>query len=358
MVTGIGGGGHGEQILKALRLGERSYDIVGCDMSPYSKGLKEVDHPYVVPSARDPQYVHKILAICKKHRVKALFHGSEPELLIMSRNRDVFMKEGIFLPINPESVIETCMSKSKTFRFMESHGFLHPATRVFGNPEDVEEWSCFPAILKPSVGSGGSAHTFIAQSREELQMLGTYLLNSKVCPEIIVQEYVGTPQMEFTVGVLSDMNGALLNSIGVKRDLGSSLSCRIRVPNRTGLAEYGRYLSVSTGVSQGEIGPFPSVTAPCEGLAKALGACGPINIQCRVHKGQVYVFEVNPRFSGTTSIRAMVGFNEPDILIRKHVLGEDITPRFLYKTGVVVRGLEETFFEESDLNKWALPPRT
>ena len=39
MVTGVGGGGHGEQILKALRLAPTRYEIVGGDMSPVSSGL-------------------------------------------------------------------------------------------------------------------------------------------------------------------------------------------------------------------------------------------------------------------------------------------------------------------------------
>ena len=41
MLTGIGGGGHGEQILKALKLAETDYEIIGCDMSPNSLGLSE-----------------------------------------------------------------------------------------------------------------------------------------------------------------------------------------------------------------------------------------------------------------------------------------------------------------------------
>jgi len=179
------------------------------------------------------------------------------------------------------------------------------------------------------------------------------MLNSNVCPEIIVQEYKGTPDTEFTVGVLFDMNGTFLNSIAVRRDLRSSSSCRTRVANRTGLSEYGQYLSVSTGVSQGEVGPIPEVTAPCKRMAKALGARGAINVQCRVHQGDVYVFERNPRFSRTTSIRAIVGYNEPDILVRKHILGESIAPRFPYKTGVVVRGLAETLFQKDDVERWS-----
>jgi carbamoyl-phosphate synthase large subunit len=36
----------------------------------------------------------------------------------------------------------------------------------------------------------------------------------------------------------------------------------------------------------------------------------------------VIILEVHPRFSGTASIRAEVGFNEPDVLIRNYLFGE------------------------------------
>jgi carbamoyl-phosphate synthase large subunit len=64
---------------------------------------------------------------------------------------------------------------------------------------------------------------------------------------------------------------------------------------------------------------------------------------------KVYLFEINPRFSGTTSLRAMVGFNEPDLLIRKHILNEPIKPNFSFQYAKVVRGLDEVvFYNESD----------
>ena len=67
-----------------------------------------------------------------------------------------------------------------------------------------------------------------------------------------------------------------------------------------------------------------------------------MNIQCRYVDGRVIVFEINPRFSGTTSLRAMVGYNEPDCLFREHVLRERVVRRFPYGSGVILRGLEET----------------
>ena len=167
----------------------------------------------------------------------------------------------------------------------------------------------------------------------------------RVFPEFIAQEYVGTPDVEYTVGVLLDLDGNLINSIAIKRYILSALSNRIKVPNRSARKDLGPVLAISSGVSQGEIGRFPEVTRECEQIALALGAAGPINVQCRLVGGEVCVFEINPRFSGTTSLRAMVGYNEPDVLVRRHLLGADIPAHFEYGSGVILRSLSETLVE-------------
>ena len=69
---------------------------------------------------------------------------------------------------------------------------------------------------------------------------------------------------------------------------------------------------------------------------------GAINIQCRFVDGVVKVFEINPRFSGTTSLRAMAGYNEPDILIQKHLFNADIEKNFKYEEVNILRSLIET----------------
>ena len=346
-VTGVGGGGHGEQILKALKMAKTNYTIIGGDMSPYSKGLLEVHHGYILPSATDPDYISSILKICKRHDVSALFHGSEPELKVMSANRAVLEAHGLFLPINPDHVIETCMDKVKLFDFLKMKGFHYVNYRKIVSLQGLEDFDVFPAILKPSVGSGGSDNTFIAQNKEELLCFGRYLFS--IYPEFIIQEYIGNPDCEYTVGVLMSMDGQLLNSIAVKRNILSSLSNHLKVKNRTQNKKLGNIIAISSGISQGEIGPFPEVTKQCEEVALALGARGPLNIQCRLVDEKVYIFEINPRFSGTTSLRAMVGLNEPDVLIRKHILNETIEPHFKYGSGIILRGLSESLLDPANL---------
>lgn len=343
LVTGVGGGGLGEQIVKALRLAEGLYRIIGTDTSPISKGLGDVDVPYLLPRADNPAYVDALLDICREEQVKAVFHGSEPELRALSAARGEFASNGLFLPINPDEVIDLCMDKVRTCSFLRRNGFLVPAYLEIASVDDLDAVDFFPAVLKPSTDGGGSANLYLAQTREELQTFGRYLLS--LVPRFIVQEYVGTPEQEFTVGVLLDMEGNLLNSIALRRTILASLGNRLKVKNRTGREDLGPVLAISSGISQGEIGRFPEVTVPCERMALALGCRGAVNIQCRLVAGKVYVFEINPRFSGTTSLRALAGYNEPDVLIRRHLFGESILPGFAYRSGWILRGLAESFVD-------------
>jgi carbamoyl-phosphate synthase large subunit len=339
VVTGVGGGGHGEQIVKALRLGKLDYRIVGTDVDPNSAGFSLVDHAHRVPRANDAGYLATILDLCRRHGARALFHGSEPEMYLFDRHRKQIEAEGLYLPVNRSHVMAICRNKSRTTDFLEAHGFAAPRAWTASTEADLETIGQFPVVLKPAVGGGGSANVMIAQDREELLTLGRYLIRDAA--PVAIQEYVGTPDKEFTVGVLFGADGKLINSIGIRRIISTALSVRTRVPNRTGRSDLGVTLVISSGVSQGEVGRWPEVTEPCERIARALKPNAPVNIQCRLVGGRIVPFEINPRFSGTTSLRAMAGYNEPDVLIRRDVLGETIDDHFHYDACVIMRGLQE-----------------
>ena len=350
LVTAIGGGGHGEQILKALRVAPHTrYRIIGGDASQLCPQFSMVDQPVIMPRANNPSYIEVILCLCEKFGVDAVFHGCEPELFALSDARHCFNGTGVLLPINPKSVIDTCADKQRTMEFLSKHGFGHPATQSLRERNDIDAVERFPVVVKPVCG-GGSQDCFIAQTREELVLLWQYLLGTN--KRFIVQEYVGTFEDEFTVGVLHDMDGNFINSIAIHRKLNNALTTRTVVRNRSERSELGEWLVISSGISHGEVGRFPEVTKPCERIAEVLGVCGSINFQVRLVNGAIVVFEITPRFSGTTSLRAMMGYNEPDVLIRKHIFGDNIAPRFGYREGWVLRSLTETVLPETSPPFW------
>lgn len=343
LLTAIGGGGHGEQILKAVRLADPGrYRVFGADANPHCPQFELVEKSFVVPFASDPDYLDIVLDIARQVGAKALFHGCEPELKLFARERARIEAAGLFLPINPTDVIETCMDKVKTAAALSDLGFEVPQFMELTSEEDLSAIDFFPVVVKPAVGGGGSANCYIAQDMKELSALASLLHLDQASQTFMVQEYVGTPEEEYTVGVLHDMDGNYLNSIAVHRLLNGQLNTRLSVQNRTGRKDLGARLVISSGISHGYVDRFAEVTSQCEEIAKAIGARGPLNIQCRFVDGKVRVFEINPRFSGTTSIRAMKGYNEPDCLLRKHLFGEDIEIGFDYESGYVLRSLIET----------------
>ena len=351
-VGAIGGGGHGEQIVKALRLaGAERYRIVGGDVSRYCPQFALVDVPVLLPKATESCYIDAVLALARRFDVKAVFHGCEPELLAFHRNRDTFIRNNIFLPINAPEVIEVCMDKTRTAAFLAMHGFDPPASRPFTGREAIASVEAYPVVVKPAKGGGGSRDAFIAQTPLQLESLADFL---DVANELfLIQDYVGRFDEEYTVSVLHDMDGRFIQSIAIRRLINSALNMRLAVRNRTGRAELGDWLVISSGVSHGEVADFPEVRTQCETIAKELGSKGAINIQCRFVEGRLRVFEINPRFSGTTSLRAMVGYNEPDLLLRRHLLGENIPVRFPYRHGWIIRSLRETLLPEAPPPTWS-----
>lgn len=339
LITGVGGAAVGNQVLKALRLVEPRHQIVVADASPDNLRMSGVERTHVLPLAREAHYMDEVLRICGAEGIQALIPGSEPELSVLVRNREKIAAAGVVLLANRTTVIEQCMNKIETCRFLEAHGFRSPKSKLIRSEAEIEAPCEFPLVLKPTLDSGGSKNVFLVQDEEELRLFARYLLRGGCA--VMVQEYVGTPSEEYTVGVLTGLDGEFLGSIALRRYVSDGLSLRLSTPNRTGRKELGSNLVVSSGFSHGHVDDYPDVRRKCEEIAAALDSRGPLNIQCRrAANGDIVPFEINPRFSGTATIRALVGFNEADALLRREVGGERISP-LTYRKGTVLRSLKE-----------------
>ncbi len=171
-----------------------------------------------------------------------------------------------------------------------------------------------------------SENVFIVDSREELDVVLHYLAIRGVEP--IIQEYVGAAKHEYTISVIAGHGGQVLASIAMRRSLLGGFTQRV------------------------EIEDFLRIRAECERVVACLETFGPVNIQARLVGNRLKIFEINPRFSGTTPFRAAAGFNEVEMLIEYVLTGNRPEPPNVRRSIVGIRSLEEMLLERSEYEEF------
>jgi len=340
LITAVGGRSVGSGILHALTRSSlevsKRWNVIAADADSFAWGLYKVHQRTLLPLAKSPDYIVSIQNVIKKYNLHAIIPGSEAESNILSQNKQLF---NIPIITNSHQLMPLMMDKFATMDKLKALGLPTIATYC------IEEWKKaldefgFPLIIKPSMGTGGSKGVSLCTTLAELKtILNNIPANSGYC----IQPLIGTDENEYTVGVLSDKNGKLLDSIVMKRKLlGLSLLDSKKVGDKR--------FSISTGYSQGYFIKHKPIQDFCEKLSCSLKSTGPLNIQLRIHNGEIYVFEIHPRFSGTTTMRADVGFNEPDILLRNHLFNENFD-RIPYQYDVaVIRAFEHVIVPISEM---------
>lgn len=342
LVTGVGGQSVGHQVLHALSLKTDAYEIITADADPFSFGLYSSNKRCLLPWANSDDYLPAVLRLISKHGIQVIIPGTEPELYKLTQHHEELGAAGCLLLANPGEVTSICRHKGRMDAWLGEHGFKTPKTATAATWQAMVEETGYPLVGKPASETGGSRDVKLLVNAQEVERY----ISDMNGADILLQEYVADGESEYTVGVMISREGTVIDSIVLHRKLvGMSLGTKRR---------HGDIVhTLSTGYSQGYIIKHPSIQARCEELALAIGARGPMNIQLRLVDGDICVFEVHPRFSGTTSIRASAGFNEPDVLIRNFLFGETIG-RLDYRHNVAaIRAFQHTLvpLEAMDMEK-------
>ena len=333
MIAGIGGASLGTEIRKALTLAG-GYTIYGCDVSRAAYGLYEREFAATWRVQHD-NYVASVLQACHDSGARFLIPGGEQPMLLLGAASSTFLEAGIRVVANSNAVVAQHSDKAKTFQRLAEAGIPAPKTIVVNQSADLEVVG-LPCIVKPATGSGGSAAVFFAISADEAMVYVEFIRRAGSPP--VAQEYIDDTEGEFTIGVLSLANGRIAGSIALRRSLDAKLSVAYR----------GRGGLISSGYSQGHIGVYRELCDQAEKIALAIGSCGPITVQGRVRRGILLPFEINPRFSASTYLRAMAGFNEVDMLIKHLLTGEAPTPPVI-RQGWYLRSLTEQYVSDENL---------
>lgn len=343
LVTGTGGRSVGSGILHALLRSSSEvagkWNVIAGDAIGFAWGLYKTKESVLIPMAYNSDYIESLQNIIEKYCIDAVVPGTQQEIDVISKNLDQFRNASII--INDKNIIPLMMDKFEMQRKIRELNLPEIDTQPVSEWPKVAERYGYPIIVKPTTGTGGSKGVYIVEEEQAMKKLLPELdKTSGYC----AQPYVGSPEEEYTVGVLNDKDGDLIDSIVIKRELvGLSLLS-------SGVAS-GRRYAVSTGYSQGYIIRHEYIQRFCEKLAIDLGSRGPLNIQLRMSEGVPYIFEIHPRFSGTTPIRADVGFNEVDVLLRNFLFGEKFS-RLNYKVDVAaIRAFEHVIVPIEEMKK-------
>jgi carbamoyl-phosphate synthase large subunit len=343
LVTGVGGRSVGHQVLHALSLVREKYRLVATDVENFSFGLYLADAAYLVPSADAPDYIPAIQELVTREQIQVILPGTEPEVRSLVSVREAFEARGCIVLASSPDVVHLCSNKIRLYDWLRANGFVVPSTAPAAEWRRLVAEAGFPLVGKPTEESGGSRNVAILTDEADVER---YLDDNQGSREVLLQEYVESPDEEYTVGVLTSKAGGLIDSIVIhRRLLGLSLGAHRRWD--------GHNYALSTGYSQGCIVKHAVLQEVCEQLALKIGIRGPSNIQCRISPRGVTILEVHPRFSGTTSIRAEVGFNEPDTLIRNYLFSESFG-RLDYQTEVAaIRAFQTLIVPFSVMNNIA-----
>ena len=342
LVTGVGGRSVGAGILHALLRSSpeiaAQYTVIAADCDPFSWGLYKTDHRVIVPRADAADYVPCIRDLVRKFKIDAIIPGTEVEIFpLLAHSAELQPAKVIansidLLPLMYDKLL--CATK------LAAAGI--PAVPTYRS----SEWQIaahqfgYPLIIKPSVGTGGSKGVTIAGNSDDVKKR---LDHEQPAQPLCVQPYIDDATNEYTVGVLSDSEGHIIDSLVMRRHLhGLSLQSTENIS--------GRRVVISSGYSQGFVIRSAVIQRFCEDVAQRLRSRGPLNLQLRIdpRSGEPLIFEVHPRFSGTTPIRADVGFNEPHVLLQSHLFGKQFGRLNYHSELAVMRAFEHVIVPLKD----------
>ncbi len=335
MRIGITGTGSliGQAILKCIRLSEllpQMY-LVGFDYFIDTIGSYWCHKNYILPDFYKKKVTEKIwldslVQHIKDENLEILFIGVDFELPLLAKSQqEIFEKTNCAVIVSNNEVIKIGNDKYLTYQFLKNNDLYYPETYLFAEFEDkvneiIEEKeinNLFPFIIKPRVGARSVGVSMLKNINDFYEK--TKNINKE---EFIIQELVGNNDTEFTCGVLCS-NDVLRGKIALKRTLKEGNTAKasfIKAQTPAILLEY------------------------IEKIAEKLKPNGVVNLQIRIDKAGIpKLFEINSRHSGTTYMRALLGYNEVDYLIRYH-LGLPLSALDAHE-GQVIRFYEEKLIQ-------------
>jgi len=260
--------------------------LYGADMDETSPASYFLDKVFRVPHEISNNYAKRILEISVQYGINMVIPLIDPELVVLSKIRDEFEKNGIFIMVSSYERILIAIDKWRTYLFARNNNITVPKTYSIMKKSDIDNVK-LPAILKPRYGSA-SKGIVICDDSADL----THYIDKYKDTEYIIQELL--EGFEVTVDVFGLEDGSYLAGIQ-----------RRRLKVRAG--------EVERALTQKD----ENLDNIVRKVVQAYKPRGVINIQFIYNNDteEYYLLEINPRFGGGYPLSYHAGANFPKLLL-------------------------------------------
>jgi carbamoyl-phosphate synthase large subunit len=261
--------------------------VIATDMSDIAPAIYEADNYHLVPRIDDPSYIEKLIEICKEEKIDCLLSLIDPELSLIAKNKDLFLKNGITPLISEYDKVELAFDKYKMYKYLVEKGFKTAKSYIKKEEfyEDLENKKIsFPVFVKPKKGSA-SINISKVTTKEEIDLL------FNLYEDLIIQEFLDG--QEIGADVYIDPISKKVVSIFTKE----------KIKMRAGETDKARSFKDEK--------LFNLITK----LAETIGYEYMIDIDIFRINNEYYISEINPRFGGGYPHAYESGVNFPKLII-------------------------------------------
>jgi carbamoyl-phosphate synthase large subunit len=316
----------GQGIIKTIQSCKKKYEIYATDYLKDSIGLYWGKKGFIMPDIlkfgeNKKKWLSKIIRIIKKHNINYVIPGLDFELPIFSKYKKVIEKKTkCIIVVSNIKIINIFKDKWLTFEYLKNNMFLYPKTTLPNELKSFLKKNKFPLIVKPRIGST-SKNVFLVKNQLELKEA------LKKCPNPLIQEYLYNNNNEYTCGIIFDCkSNSCLSSIVLNRKLKNGNTVI------ASLTKDKKYKIIDKFITK---------------VARKIRPFGPLNFQlCLTSKGPI-IFEINPRFSGSTPLRNLFGVNEIEVLINS-LEGKKID-KLIFKSGIIYRFYNDFYVKQKKI---------
>ncbi|MFK5878976.1 MAG: NAD-dependent epimerase/dehydratase family protein [Flavobacteriaceae bacterium] len=303
------GSGIGQSIINSCNLSDLPIKTFGLDSNSFAFGVYDCDEYIKTRSMDSENYISSIIEICLLHKIDLLFPGTDDEVHLFSKNINQFEDNNIGVVVSDREILDLCRNKELANNELSKIAPIFVKSYNVNNIKEalLKQEIDFPIIAKPLSGSA-SMGVYIITELKEL---------SEITENYVIQE-IAKPHR-------NDINKKYFDELIAKKINPQVSEISIQLVANQKSEIIGKMVSVNklkNGVPI-EIIPFngdETIWHEIDKLIptfKKLGLHGPINIQGRITDNGLKIFEINPRFTGITGLRANMGFNEVEACIKE-----------------------------------------